>query len=108
MDFLWGEFILTRLISLVLILNYESKLAKIVALLKRWIHVFSAHDHDFGHCTVESLFVELQSDVPQYQKPYNIPHHLREEVKHQFDLLYKYGVIEDACSSFSAPIVLVA
>lgn len=88
--------------------NRPEVLAKIRKLLSNWLSVFSAHDHDFGHCTVETLFIELLSDTPQYQKPYNIPHHLRPEVKRQFDLLYEHGVIEDANSPFSAPIVLVA
>lgn len=81
---------------------------RIRTLLNSWSDVFSSHDHDFGLCTTETLTIELTTDTPQYQRPYNIPHHLRPELKRQLDLLYQHGVTEDSCSPFSAPIVLVA
>lgn len=82
--------------------------AKIRTLLNKWLDVFSANDHDFGHCTVETLFIDLTTDKPVNKRPYNIPRHLWTPLQQQLKDLFDAGVIEDACSPYSAPIVLVA
>ena len=41
--------------------NQPKVVEAIRALLSKWIRLFSAHDHDFGLCTVESLHVDLTS-----------------------------------------------
>lgn len=70
--------------------------------------IYSMHDHDYGSCTIEELAIELLSDKPIYEKPYNIPFHLRKILQKQLNGLLEAGVIEPACSPYSAPIVLVA
>ena len=81
---------------------------KVRRLLSKYTKVFSQFEGDYGLCKVDELTLELSSNIPVYKRPYNIPHHLRDPLQKQLDMLYKAEVIENARSPYSAPLVLVA
>ena len=77
-------------------------------LLAKYNHVFSQKEGDYGLCTVDELSLTLTTQVPVYRRPYNMPHHLRDPVQQQLNMLDEADVIEHARSPYSAPLVLVA
>lgn len=76
-------------------------------MLAKWNKVFSKKDGDLGLCKIDKLSLTLTTDQPIYRRPYNVPHHLKDKLQKQLDLWHAADVIENACSPYSAPLVLV-
>lgn len=62
-------------------------------------------------CTTTDVYkakIKLQKGVsPAYTKPYRLPHGQKTEINRQVDKMLKDGIIENAISEFSSPLLIV-
>ena len=51
--------------------------------------------------------VELNSTIPVRVKQYPIPYAIREDIDKEVEMMLEYGVIEETCSDYNSPVVMV-
>lgn len=61
-----------------------------------------------GRTSVLKHSVITTSDIPVSQKPYRIPHALRDEVKKELMAMVEAGIVEPSVSPYASPVVIIA
>lgn len=51
--------------------------------------------------------VVTTSEIPVFQKPYQIPHALRNEVKRELSVMLEAGIVEQSVSPYASPVVII-
>lgn len=51
--------------------------------------------------------VVTTSEIPVFQKPYQIPHTLRDEVKRELSVMLEAGIVEQSVSPYASPVVII-
>ncbi|KAL7886004.1 hypothetical protein AOLI_G00062990 [Acnodon oligacanthus] len=76
-------------------------------LLLKYSDVFSAHEHDYGHTDRVRHAIRTGSAQAIRQRAYHTSHHMRAELGRQVQQLLDGDIIEESCSLWSSPVVLV-
>ncbi|XP_076131023.1 retrovirus-related Pol polyprotein from transposon opus [Alosa pseudoharengus] len=77
------------------------------SLLRKYTHVFSAHELDLGCTNLIAHEIPLQDSAPVRQRYRRIPPSEYELVKEHINQLLETQVIRESCSPYASPIVLV-
>ena len=85
----------------------QSQKAELSNLLSRYADVFSNSDRNTGKCTLVSHRIHTGSHPPIKQRAYRTSPEKRAEIERQVADLLADGVIEESCSPWSSPVVLV-
>ena len=87
-------------------LPLENKLS-LVKLLQCYHHLFAKDEYDLGMSTVVKHSIIVNHDTPIAQRPYRIPHALRDECGRQIKGMLDHGIIRQSASPWASPIVMV-
>lgn len=80
---------------------------KLRALLKKWQHVFAAHDEDYGCTRVVEHNIPMGDAGPSRERYRPIPPTLYTEVRTLLQGMLSQGIVRESSSPWVAPIVLV-
>lgn len=80
---------------------------KLQSLLLSYSDVFSAHDHDYGHTNIVRHSIRTGDAPPIKQRAYRTSPNMRAEIDRQVQQLLSQNIIEESCSPWSSPVVLV-
>lgn len=69
--------------------------------------VFSAHDHDYGHKNIVRHSIRTVDAPPIKQRAYRTSPNMRAEIDRQVEQLLSQNIIEESCSPWSSPVVLI-
>jgi len=86
-------------------LNEEQK-EQFANFLTKFQNVFS-EEIIAGNCRMEEHRIEIGNSGPIKQAPRRIPFHLRKDVDMVIEEMRQQGVIEESCSPWTSPAVLV-
>lgn len=82
----------------------EKKLKK---LCEKYVKAFGLEGESLKPTSVLKQKLFLKDQMPVYSKNYKIPHAQKDEVNRQVSQLLKKGYIENSCSEYNSPILLV-
>lgn len=85
----------------------EPEQERVRSLLQKYNSVFAAHEGDLGCTNLLSHDIPLLDNVPVRQRYRRIPPSEYEAVKAHINQLLKSQVIQESCSPYASPIVLV-
>lgn len=77
------------------------------SLLSQYSDVFSSHEHDFGRTNRVRPSIRTGEAPPIRQRAYRTSAHLRSEIDRQVQKLLSQDIIEESCSPWALPVVLV-
>ena len=80
---------------------------QLMALLEEHQEIFSTSKGGPGKCTLIQHRIETRDHPPMRQRAYRTSPEKREEIDRQVATLLAEGVIEDSCSPWASPVVLV-
>ena len=80
---------------------------KLRTIMKQYIEVFAKTKMDVGHTTVVKHKIDTQGHEPIKQRPYRIPHHLREIANKEVKDMLDKNIIKPSNSPWAAPVVLI-
>lgn len=84
----------------------ERKKKIIYDLVDEYGSVFAKHQFDIGTVNDHEACIKLSEDRYVAKKPYRCSIEDQDEIERQVAELLKYGLIEESCSPFSAPVTL--
>ena len=87
-------------------LTFQQK-AKLKQLLIENQDIFALSDIDLGRTHLLEHRIDTKDHPPISQKPYPVPHALRNIIKEHVDKMLKQGVIRPSFSPWASPVVLV-
>lgn len=77
-------------------------------IITKYSDVFYLEKDPLSTCNFYKQKIQLKKgENPVYVKPYRLPHAQKEEVHRQIDKMLQDGVIEEATSAWSAPLLIV-
>lgn len=76
-------------------------------LLLTYRDIFSANDHDYGRTDIVRHSIKTTDVPPIKQRAYRTSPNVRTEIDRQVQQLLSRDIIEDSCSPWSSPVVLV-
>lgn len=80
---------------------------KLQSLLLSYSDVFSAHDHNYGHTNIVRHSIRTGDAPPIKQRAYRTSPNMRAEIDRQVQQLLSQNIIEESCSPWSSPVVLI-
>lgn len=88
------------------VLNKE-QIQQLESLLSQYSDVFSSHERDFGRTNWVRHSIRTGEAPPIRQRAYRTSVHLRSEIDRQVQKLLSQDIIEESCSPWASPVVLV-
>lgn len=76
-------------------------------LIKEFADIFSAHAHDYGQTTLVTHKINTGDAEPIKLRPYRASPATQAILQQEVSNLLEHGVVEESCSPWSAPVVLV-
>lgn len=76
-------------------------------LLFKYCDVFSSHEHDYGRTDAIKHHIRTGDAQPIRQRAYRTSPALKEEIEKQVQQLLSHNIIEESCSPWASPVVLV-
>lgn len=76
-------------------------------LILEFADIFSAHAHDYGQTTLVKHKINTGDAEPIKLRPYRASPATQAILQQEVSKLLKHGVVEESCSPWSAPVVLV-
>ena len=80
---------------------------RLLALFKKYQHVFSTGDDDIGYCDVLHHKFNMKDETPVCVPHRRIPYNQHKEVKEHIKKLLNAGIIRESSSPYAAPICIV-
>ncbi|KAL0197560.1 hypothetical protein M9458_006100, partial [Cirrhinus mrigala] len=87
-------------------LNSEEQ-SQLETLISKYSDVFSVDDYDYGHTDLVKHTIRTGDAQPIRQRAYRTSPHIRAEIDRQVQQLLSHDVIEESCSPWASPVVLV-
>ena len=81
--------------------------SRLIDLLNKYNQIFSKNESDLGRCDRVQHTIDTGNAKPIKQKPYRLPHAMRQLVDSHIDKMLHDGIIKPSQSAWSSPIVLV-
>lgn len=85
----------------------QTQTRKLQELLRKWQHVFSAHDEDYGCTNIVKHRIPTGEAGPSRERYRPIPPTLYTEVRTLLQGMLDQGIVRESSSPWAAPIVLV-
>lgn len=76
-------------------------------LISKYSDVFSVDDYDYGRIDLVKHTIRTGDAQPIRQRAYRTSPHIRAEIDRQVQQLLSHDVIEESCSSWASPVILV-
>lgn len=76
-------------------------------LISKYSDVFSANEHDYGRTDLVKHTIRTEGAQPIRQRAYRTSPSIRAEIDKQVQQLLSHDVIEESCSPWASPVVLV-
>lgn len=80
---------------------------QLTALLRRWVHVFAAHEDDFGHTKAVKHHIPTGEAPPIRDRYRPVPPKLFAELRELLQEMVDSKVVRESSSPWAAPVVLV-
>lgn len=77
------------------------------ALLLSYSDIFSVHNQDYGRTNIVQHSIKTGDASPRKQRAYRTSPHVRAEIDRQVQQLLSQDIIEESCSPWASPVVLV-
>ncbi|KAG1946736.1 hypothetical protein F2P79_013286 [Pimephales promelas] len=77
------------------------------AMIFKYADIFSANDYDYGRTDLVTHTIRTGDAQPIKQRAYRTSPHMRAEIDRQVQQLLSHDVIEESCSPWASPVVLV-
>ncbi len=87
-------------------LNREEQ-TQLESLISKYSDVFSADDYDYGHTDLVKFTIRTGEAQPIRQRAYRKSPHIRADIDRQVQQLLSHDGIEESCSPWASPVVLV-
>ncbi|KAG1949143.1 hypothetical protein F2P79_011956 [Pimephales promelas] len=84
----------------------DDQQAQLKALLKKWSHVFAAHEEDFGRTAVVTHQIPTGTAPPIRERYRPVPPNLYPELRTLLQGMLDSGVVKESSSPWAAPVVL--
>ncbi len=88
------------------VLNREEQ-TQLESLISKYSDVFSTDDYDYGRTDLVKHTIRTGEVNPVRQRAYRTSPHIRAEIERQVQQLLSHDVIEESCSPWASPVVLV-
>ena len=80
---------------------------ELLALIRKYSIVFAASEYDLGKTPLVKHTIPLTDEKPIAQRPYRVPHALREEYARQIKGMLENKIIRPSSSPWASPVVLI-
>lgn len=81
--------------------------AQLTALMRRWAHVFAAHEDDVGHTTAVKHDIPTGEALPIWDRTCPVPLKLFAELRELLQEMVDHKVVWKSSSPWAAPVVLL-
>ena len=81
--------------------------SQVFSLLHKWKDIFSTGDTDVGRTDVIKHKINLTDEIPFREAHRRIPPNMYEEVRKHIKDMLESNVIQESCSPYASPVVLV-
>ena len=85
----------------------EEERSQVFSLLHKWKDIFSTGDTDMGRTDVIKHKINLTDEIPFREAHRRIPPNMYEEVRRHIKDMLQSNVIQESCSPYASPVVLV-